>query len=58
MEGIYLLLLNFCFFSFLPGILCQVSMLSFVGLPFPAKAHWEEFSSGNHSLKLVKLELN
>lgn len=49
---------EFCFFSFLSGILCQVAMLSFVSLHFPIKARWEEFSSGNHSLKPAKSELN
>lgn len=49
---------EFCFLSFLSGILCQVSMLSLVSLAFPIKAHWGEFSSGNHFLKLAKSELS
>lgn len=48
----------FRFFSFLSDILCQVSMLSFVSLHFPLQVPWEDFTSGNHSLKLAKSEIN
>lgn len=49
---------EFYFFSFLSDILCQVPTLSFVSLHFPLQDPWEEFSLGNHSVKLAKSELN
>lgn len=48
---------EFCFFLFLSGIHCQVSILSFVSLDFPTKACWVEFGFRNHPSKLAISEL-
>lgn len=48
---------EFCFFLFLSGIHCQVSILSFVSLDFPTKACWVEFGFRNRPSKLAISEL-